>query len=1404
MAQTLEGGLAQMDIALQRIRELAVQASSDTYNSSDRYKIQQEVSQILDQIDLVSEQTNFNRINLLDGSTTSIGVYVDDGVQESSFEIQLHDIRESSVGRKAQYDSQRRGVHVSALNAGDVTINGHDVRATDASDDALSFSFASGSAIAKANAINAISELTGVTARAGVNEITANRQISAFTLSSTQNFSINGAKIGGFAIVDFDLDGALRQAINDNHEETGVVASLSANGELELVAADGRNIQIQYSHKNVLETIGLADTTLDPNNLAGDVVLGEPDRDLKGTYQNLVTSGGFAADLAQVGGRYDGSELAKDNYVDFVVHVVEGGGLGTAKVVFERDPVGGDPGAAEDFAFIEGAVNPAPNTGGVAGSFVALGGTIEAGGTYNEGLDRTYQLKVIQAGSTDGPDPAKRAVVQVSTVEDGVLIAALTLDAAAGPQNIATSTTGEFVTIDVGASHRAEAVGENVVVQEYAGTLGNGVDFGGVYTGDLSKEFRVTVVDEGYTQGNNKAKVNVTEFNTITGLTTSLGTFDVNAGQAITVGDGLDITFDVEEPLLGAIQEVDNNPDDSYAGAVSLVTQPIDFIGERGDGTYALEITEAGKTGLAKYRVLFDGQEIAGPTLLNVGNATLADGLEFNFAPSVSTIDATNFLSVGGDYGQHPTVAIGGNYDGNLNDIQVQVRVKSEGRVLTAGEFNTSDAAILEYSLDGGANFVGDIQAVAGQDLDLDNGLNIRFDVASAEVQFTDGNGVIGQTATLGPNELGGYQGQVDFSVDPDDFNFTEDATIELRTAGAVISNNGGAASGSVNVVLIDSDGVEQVFTLNNIQSGDIHEVVPGFKVTFLNPVSTVIDQTQGADDGANITLSNPANYNGSLGNSVLTVQYTGDTNTNIIVDAGINAADDLVGATLAGVYNGILGQETLTLSLTGVNPNEFTVVDSGGAHLGTFDAAAGVVDIAGTGVDLTFTDPANWVDDVIDVQLDFDQTVTVSVDGQLKVNSNGDSKFSVAGGFLDLQTVFEADDPGFDLSVANPGDGRDDAFTFELIRDQNIGADTKSIMTIDQETIGVGTRYETFAEAGTLEVGTRYEIAVEAPTLEAGKEYRIRETVGTLEVDDVITVDASHDFASGPITLDQTTLLSNGVQLEFNNGANFNIGDELRVQALQYQGDPIASGPYDDPAFPTTFEVEVVQGGAVDGGALIQYLRVDNGDTGVVNAESNATLLQNNVHIEFTAGTLYAGDRFVIETVSDLAQDFGAELILESAEGIEIELDSVVVDNELGRMLYVGDPALANVGGTFDSLTNGFLGVNSEQTVSEVDLTTKEGAQEALRIVDLAIDQIGSFRSETGATQNRIERQLGSLSESLFQTESYVSRLRDADVAFEVAELAQSQILQNAGVQMLAQINVNTNIALQLIQGLS
>ena len=143
-----------------------------------------------------------------------------------------------------------------------------------------------------------------------------------------------------------------------------------------------------------------------------------------------------------------------------------------------------------------------------------------------------------------------------------------------------------------------------------------------------------------------------------------------------------------------------------------------------------------------------------------------------------------------------------------------------------------------------------------------------------------------------------------------------------------------------------------------------------------------------------------------------------------------------------------------------------------------------------------------------------------------------------------------------------------------------------------------------------------------------------------------------------------------------------------------------------------------------------------------------------------------------------------------------------MTIDNELGRLLYVGDPAFAQAAGTFDSLTSAYLGVNAEQTIGEIDLSTREGANDALRIVDLALSEISGFRSETGAVQNRIENQVNSLSEALYQTES-VSRIRDADLAFETAKLAQDQIIQQAAVQMLSQMNLNPQIALRLVESL-
>ena len=1709
LAQTLEGGLGQMELILQRMRELAVQASTDTYNAADRQTLNAEVQQLLNQIDKISEQTHFNNIKLLNGSADSVGIFVDDGLRTESFDLKLHDVRDSSVGRKAQYDSQRRGVHVSDLATGDVKINGFEVRATDDTDDNVSFSFGSGSAIAKANAINAISQLTGVTARAGATRVIANRQIGAFTLTTTQNFAINGVKIGGFAIEEFDADGVLRQAINAHAEQTGVVASLTSNGQLQLIAQDGRNIQIAYSHKNVLEAVGLADTTLDPNNLAGDVILGAPDRDLKGTINNINTTGGFIAGLTEVGGRFDGSEDSKDNYVDFVGHVVKAGGVGVAEIVWERDD-GSDDGSAENFDFIEGSVNGVPVTTGVNGSFFTSGGEIIAGGSYNEGLNRDYKLTVTQTGSTDGPDLAKRAVVRVSTTQDGVITNALTLDATAGPQKIATSTTGEDVFIDIGPSIRSSTLSEGGT-QEYDGTLGNGVSVTGTYTGDISKDFTVKVIDTGYTQGANQAKVEVTEKNLVTNVTTTLGSYVVSAATAITIGDGLKITFDAETPSFGVISAATIG---TYAGAVTVNSAASDFIGERGDGTYGIRITQKGPTGLAKYVTTFkpDGgnsSDITAAQTLNSGVNNLADGLSFNAVASVATIGATSISTQAGDYGSYDGVTIGGDYDGQLSDIDVHVRVKSEGRVLAKNETEQADGAILEYSVDGGANFQGNIVAVAGTILNLSNGITLEIDDASAvsELKDTDGN-VVGASHTFNSGSVQGYDGQIKFDLTQTALTISTDARISFKTNAATIGT-GVDGSGDITVTVGGND-----FVLSNVKSGVANSVIPGLKVTFTNDAATVVDTTPaGNDDGANITLGAGAVYNGTLGNGTLSVSYTGDTNQNAQADN-----DDRVGVSLTGTYNGSVDDETYTVTFdgtsstiqstgtgaNGVNDNaaitingsyngtskdksltisyvggstetvanqldgaagsafdvklngdynrtqddlsfivtfeadtdarvtghhrpagtlsdavvavsantfdwdagshalelkfvaddtaqlsvdgtavgplltgttlatidlgsvdfigafnnvdpgvditvavdavkdetgevftlEFNAnqsvslnkiggpetvtgvtltdavttlnlgdakfnaifggvdpgitldvkqasvkdtdsfrvdlsairevnisdgtnsvnnfdISSGSINLGsatfsgiftggdpgvtlsiadTFagvddvytldlntkttvsikdstdaviaanaDVSGGTISIAGTGVTVNFTDANAGVDDVVTVALGMDKTVNVSFDGTQRGGAH-----SVAGNSLDLGAVFgAAHDPGFDLTVANPVKGRNDTFTFELTRDRGISGAAVTLLDINQRTLAAGDLFTSDVDAGTLEVGSAYTLDVDAPALKKDKTYTIEQRVGTLEVNDEIVVKATHAFAQGPSILQTSTTLSNGLTLEIDPAATFNIGDEVRFQALQYQGDPGSLGPYDDPAFPTTFVVEVVQSGAVDGGAQVRYTRQDNLDTGVVAASTVATLLQNNVHVSFTAGTLYEGDQFFIETVSDLVQDFGGELILESNKGIEIELSSVTIDNELGRLLYVGDPALAQAAGTFDSLTSAFLGVNAEQSIAELDITTKLGAQNALRVVDLAIDEISAFRSETGAVQNRIENQVNSLSEALYQTENYVSRIRDADLAIETAQLAAEQIIQQAGVQILAQMNLSPQVALQLVQSL-
>jgi len=89
LIQTAEGAINEIHSMLQRMRELAVQAANETYTSSDRVEIQKEIDQLKDEIDRISNTTEFNTRKLLDGSSSAIvssdrlstHVYMRDGLR---------------------------------------------------------------------------------------------------------------------------------------------------------------------------------------------------------------------------------------------------------------------------------------------------------------------------------------------------------------------------------------------------------------------------------------------------------------------------------------------------------------------------------------------------------------------------------------------------------------------------------------------------------------------------------------------------------------------------------------------------------------------------------------------------------------------------------------------------------------------------------------------------------------------------------------------------------------------------------------------------------------------------------------------------------------------------------------------------------------------------------------------------------------------------------------------------------------------------------------------------------------------------------------------------------------------------------------------------------------------------
>ena len=249
LAQTAEGALGEVTNNLQRVRELAVESSNATNSASDRVAMQAEVAQLLAEVDRVATQTNFNGVNLLDGSFSSQTFQVGANVGET---ISVSSIQDSTIVGLSLTDSaatRTDGTAVTAaLLAGDLTVNGVDVGAVARDANAMAAAIAATSTTVSASASTSVN--TGAfTASAGESSgdtYTLTVGGVAITATSTGAGTITAAAMdtafaGGTIIADLAAAGI-------THSGT------FAGGDKTFIDADGHNIVISESTTGTFST----------------------------------------------------------------------------------------------------------------------------------------------------------------------------------------------------------------------------------------------------------------------------------------------------------------------------------------------------------------------------------------------------------------------------------------------------------------------------------------------------------------------------------------------------------------------------------------------------------------------------------------------------------------------------------------------------------------------------------------------------------------------------------------------------------------------------------------------------------------------------------------------------------------------------------------------------------------------------------------------------------------------------------------------------------------------------------------------------------------------------------------------------------------------------------------------
>jgi flagellin len=180
------------------------------------------------------------------------------------------------------------------------------------------------------------------------------------------------------------------------------------------------------------------------------------------------------------------------------------------------------------------------------------------------------------------------------------------------------------------------------------------------------------------------------------------------------------------------------------------------------------------------------------------------------------------------------------------------------------------------------------------------------------------------------------------------------------------------------------------------------------------------------------------------------------------------------------------------------------------------------------------------------------------------------------------------------------------------------------------------------------------------------------------------------------------------------------------------------------------------------------------------------------------------------IQGASDTVGDTERGFIDMEFQGLKREIQRVAEVTE-----YNGQELLNGLGGTYDIQVGvhndpyqdriTFDATQADSTVDALGLTaetlaTKDGSRNTLAVIDESLTHVNSIRADLGAFQNRLVSTINNLNVAHENLSAANSRIRDADIAEETAELTKNNVMMQASVASLSQANGISNLALKLL----